>query len=1257
MTIRNTYAAETWDKVYEAFQQINFTAYDYATVKEALLQYLRIYHAENFNDMIESSEMIALLELFAYVAEQMAYRVDMMSHENFISTAQRKQSILRLAKLISYRSARNIPGRGLVKITSIRSSEQIFDSLGTNLQNVTVFWNDPNNTNWKEQFFLIIGRALTTKFGRPQKSFQISDVAMQVYTFNNDLTAFSNGVIPFQTSGSASQIGMEVVPIDLDANGPFERAPDLNSQFNIAYASDGRGDGSDFAGFLMMVKQGSLIKSDYTITEPIENRRIELNNINVNDTDVWLYRVDDNGEITENWERVENLNEQNLFFNDIDTTRKKFEVETLENDRIALLFGDNAFSDSPIGDLQIWTRVSANTSLNIPKNSVVDEQMSFTYSDATSNIQTLALTFALTSAIQNNSASETIEHVRQAAPATYYAQNRMVNGQDYNTFMLKDQSILRLKTINRTFAGQPKYIEHNDASRRYENTKLFGDDLVMFHDFNVGGIETSSSSKTLIDGFIEPLLSNRLVFNVLNNIADATEDGYGISSLPRRKFIEDNRAIYQQLDGSPVKPYGAGVSSSNDGTLNEKSAIQSALDRHWFGTASSFATINGVRHAVVQDPLVNPMDDGRLYEQNIPRTIDGVNTYPPGDQGSGLQARQSYDFFGLRFNRFTRAIGNGSISLLETTGGVGASTVFIDGAEHVRNLQKFLLRLEVITVQMLSDLTTFTVISNMRGRLPDYSMLPGTDYITQNPNTPVNFTVTSGTMPFADGDAFVIDISVIDDIPTAKVRPFLGSLYKVNLNGWWEIIPGQDLLAPEINIQKTGPNYAQRMTFDVSNQTANSWVFLVSRLESSGDIIGWEIFYRELRLVAHSNNTKFWYNQESQILDPETKKPVADKIRLLRSNLDADGQPMSRNEQYDVVGNILDDDGIVDFNKLEVMPTDTSYTAAGTGALADNILQFSEFSRGAYEFFLIDQSDIDNPIFDRYLSCDEYALLLGYDEMPYDTEYYDEAYYSVTLSDNPIVLIDSLGLSFPFVSGNLIAQSTTPSAWSLGRRRKVPSPTSTSNTGTQCNITTGLDFMWQHFSPVTNLIDPSVTNIHDTFILTRGYYTGMLDYIRGFTSIQPDAPTPLELRTAYGYLLENKMLSDTVVLHSGKMKLLFGQLAEPQLRAKFRIVKSSSASFSNERIKTETMSVINTYFDVENWDFGDKFYATELITLIHQRLGSQIASVVLVPTFSVNSFGSLFSIDSGFDEILQSAATLNDIELIDALTPTSLRQR
>lgn len=1289
MTIRTTYAAEAWDKVYSAFQQINFTAYDYDTVKESLLQYLKIYHAEHFNDFIESSELIAILELFAYVAEQLAYRVDTMAHENFITTAQRKQSILRLARLISYQASRNIPARGLVKINSIRTTETVFDSLGNNLSNVTVTWNDPNNTNWKEQFFLVANKVLTTRFGQPIKAVQVGDVAMQLYTFNNQTTSFRNGVFSFVASGANEQLQMEAVPIDIDENGPFERAPDLNAQFNIVYANDGKGDGSDFTGFMMFVKQGTLIRTDYTILEPTANRRLELEAINVNDTDVWVYKVDDNDVITEVWHEVETLNEQNLQFND-QNGRKKFEVESLENDRIALIFGDGNFSDTPVGNFQIWTRVSANQTIFIPKNRIAGQPMGFTYTNQQNNSNTCNITFSLTAAIQNNSQSETIEQIRQSAPSTYYAQNRMVNGQDYNTYMLKDPTILRLKTINRTFAGQPKYIEWNDASRRYENVKLFGDDLIMFSDISVDMIETRLSARTLIDSFIEPLLQTNGVFNSIVHAIATSPDADGIISYPRRSFVEDNQTQYYRLDDTVVAPYGelydAWVQSTlingGDGSLNEKTAIQGALDQHWYGDVQMYANINGVRHGIIKDPILNPEDDGKIYQADLPRTIDGVNTYPPGDVGSGLQQVPPQKIFGLRFNPFIRCFGGGDIRLHDVIKarnhlsqelwGYGDGS---EGAPQANGLEQFAHKKEVITIEMTSDGVTFTVISNLRGRLPNYVIGNGERWTDQHGrNLPVDFSITNDVnAPFETGDGFVIDIQKLSYPAqgsfTATVRKIQGLKYKVNFTGWWEVIPDSVMradasvpadaemidLKPYIGsaaLTESGPNLAQQMTFNQAVK-ANSWIFMIVREDEGGVTTAWKIFSRNTKTIVQSDTTKFWYNQDDQILDSETKKPVIDKIRILRSNLDELGRPLVNAHIYDALGFVYDSDGVINFNQLEVAPTDTVNFVRSGDSTPDNILQFEAFSKDSFQYGVIEEDGTSI----RWLDCDEedssyrYNLIDGYDIPDYDTVVYDRMGVEFPAGS---------GIFYAFEYGNYVGELISPSEVSttVVRRRMVPAPVSpTGSNGIDgCNLITGLDFMWQHFSPVTNLIDPSVTNIHDAFLMTRGYYTSMLEYIKGFSALEPIPPTPLELRTSYGYLLKNKMLSDTVVLHPGKIKLLFGEKADQRLRAKFRVVKSPTATFSEERIKQEIVSVIDAFFDIQGWDFGDTFYATELISLIHQRLATQISSVVIVPMYSVNSFGSLFTIESGVDEILQSAATINDIEIVDALTPSVLRQ-
>jgi hypothetical protein len=1266
MTIRNTYVAEAWDKVYDAFEQINFTAYDYDTVKESLLQYLKIYHAENFNDFIESGDLVAVLEIFAMVAEMLAYRIDMVSHENFITTAQRKQSILRLARLISYRASRNIPARGLVKINTIQTSEQVFDSLGNDLTNVQITWNDPNNTNWKEQFFLVMNKVMTTKYGQPQKAFQIGDVLMHLYTMNNGEDAFKNGVQAFSAGGAGDQFPMEVVPVDLDENGPFERAPDLNSQMSILFASDGKGDGSDYTGFLMFVKQGTLLRTDYTILEPIENRRIELDAININDTDVWVYRVDDDNQIIENWKRVETLNEQNISFNNDLDTRQKFEIETLEGDRVAVLFGDGDFSDAPVGNFQIWTRVSVNQNINIPKSQIVDQRLSFNYANSANVIQSFSLTFSLVSAMQNNSASEQIEHIRQAAPATYYAQNRMVNGQDYNTYMLKDPSILKLKTVNRTFAGQPKYIEWNDASRKYENIKLFGDDLRMYYDISVSDVTSTQSARTLIDTYLEPLLQETGTFNILNYISATHPDGYGIISFPRRTFIEDNRAknsanAERYVDGTTgdtVTPYGDLVAESSptvDGSLKERTAIQGALDRHFYGEPTGFVTIGGIRHGIIVDPTTTTStNDGKLYDESLKRTIDSVNTWPPGDTGSGLQSIANEPYFGIRYNRFLKAFGSQNISLISTAP---------EGDEGYKD------RIEVFTIEVQEDKSTLSVISNIRGVFENGRI--GVQYSDLNDSAPIDFLVdladeSIGEIPFEQGDAFIVEVSwsglankLVDpdwlkpnsQYPAAvmaggykwtnSLRTFSGAT-KINLNGWFELISHDAVAVDPSSVNSWSE---QRFSFDPTD-LANSWIFLIVREDDSfGEPQSYRILHREMKLVVESPTTKFWYNQNAQIIDSETKKPVYDKIRVLRSNLDSSNRPLNKNHIYDVVGFVFDNDGVVETTKLEVLPTDSiSFTKSGAGVI-DNLLQFEHFSADAYQFGILDGGEV------TWLSCGEYLYINGYDTSPYDTRAYDTGRLIVVSG-----VYDTL--DFDFVSGSFFSvDGENTDGLTLVRRRYVPMITMPDSVPTsKCNPTKGLDFMWQHFSPVTHLIDPSVTNIHDAFILSRGYYDAMTDFIRGFTDIEPVPPTPLELRTSYASLLKNKMLSDTLVLHPGKIKLLFGQLAQPQLRAKFRVVKSPSASFSSERIKTEIITVINTFFGITNWDFGDQFYATELISLIHQRLATQISSVVIVPMYSVNSFGSLFTIDSGFDEILQSCATVNDVEIVDALTPTVLRQ-
>jgi hypothetical protein len=82
---------------------------------------------------------------------------------------------------------------------------------------------------------------------------------------------------------------------------------------------------------------------------------------------------------------------------------------------------------------------------------------------------------------------------------------------------------------------------------------------------------------------------------------------------------------------------------------------------------------------------------------------------------------------------------------------------------------------------------------------------------------------------------------------------------------------------------------------------------------------------------------------------------------------------------------------------------------------------------------------------------------------------------------------------------------------------------------------------------------------------------------------------------------------------------------------------------------------MNAYFNLDNWDFGDTFYFSELSAYIHRTIGDVVSSVVLVPLDSQKSFGDLYEIRSAPNQIFVNGATVNDVEVITALTSTNLQ--
>jgi hypothetical protein len=192
---------------------------------------------------------------------------------------------------------------------------------------------------------------------------------------------------------------------------------------------------------------------------------------------------------------------------------------------------------------------------------------------------------------------------------------------------------------------------------------------------------------------------------------------------------------------------------------------------------------------------------------------------------------------------------------------------------------------------------------------------------------------------------------------------------------------------------------------------------------------------------------------------------------------------------------------------------------------------------------------------------------------------------------------------------------------------------------------------------LTSRIDPGSTNIIDLYIVTNAYYTAYINWLQDTTGTvtEPTVPTIDELNTAYQGLQNYKMISDNMILNSVDFQPLFGQKADSALRATIKVIRAANSTASVSTIKNLVTASINTYFDLANWDFGDTFYFSELAAYIHQNIGNVVSSVVLVPLDTQKSFGDLYEIRSAPNQIFVNGATVNDIEVITALTSTNLQ--
>jgi len=1152
--------AEDWTKIYQSFNNADFKSYDYDTLRRSAVQYLRANYPEDFNDYVESSEFIALVDIISYLGQNLSFRIDLNARENFLETAQRRDSILRLAQLISYNAQRNIPASGILKITAMSTTDGVIDNNGTNLANQIISWNDPSNNNWYQQWILVMNSAMPggINFGTPTLSDTIEGILTDQYRINTDQAGVP--IYTFNKSISGIAMGFEIVSSTFkDKNYIYEEPPLPGRQTGIIWRNDNQGAGSKNTGFFMHFKQGTLASSAYSVDNPVPNEIIGINATDINNSDVWLWSLNADGSYNKEWTKVDATVGNNVIYNSLNlNTRTLYAITSRINDQIDLNFADGNFGDLPKGGFVLYYRQSNGLSYTISPTDINGLSVRIPYINKAGQSHSLTLTLSLQYSVYNSSPAETNNSIKQKAPQNYYLQNRMITGEDYNIGPVTVASdVIKVKSINRQSSGISKYFDLNDVTGRYSQTDIYAQDGIIYKEDQqlsfTFTFENRNQAFGVLKSRIEPLLENPTTRNFyldkyprpdlsniniswelaqtesgqvrgyFKNTYDLTPQQVGYFSSSNAQYITAGALIkFQPPEGYFYKPSGQLTRQADSSTRTYTWARVSLVTGD--GSNSGNGLLNDGTGPIV---LTGFVAKESIAVEIIPQLVTNLPFALENQIVNQIVGKLN---FGLSFDRLTRAW-----AIVTDT--------------NIDLQSKFSLIYQGDTTNQNVDASWIVAFQ-----------WTGSSYTAFHRKTNYIFESAEQTSFFVDDYKnnfdYISNTTIKDTISVLSINTI------PNLGNTWR----HGSATPQSTLGVNGDFYLNTLNDIVSRKINGAWIVIPAG-----------------QTINELGKDHSWQVDESIVENDGYVEPK----KVLISFYDS-----KNNGQID------------DPDSFSII-TDSQNPLVQTGFLG-NFVYFETMSDGS-----------------------RYQLTTASKFIAYP----DESY----------VLTPVDGQLYYFYSADVIKQ------YSVANLEYLLQPQYYARAGRS-----DLKFHYIHNSGEEKRIDPAKSNIIDIFMLTRGYDTAYRMWLLDTAQMEPMPPTTATLEDTYSQYLEPiKSISDTIIYHPAKYKVLFGTAAQLNLQATFRAVKNPNIPVSDNNLKTRIIAAINDFFALDNWNFGDSFNFSELSTYIMNTMTPEITNFIIVSK-NGSSFGNLFEVACQSNEIFVSGATVSDIEIISALTPSKL---
>ena len=467
-------------------------------------------------------------------------------------------------------------------------------------------------------------------------------------------------------------------------------------------------------------------------------------------------------------------------------------------------------------------------------------------------------------------------------------------------------------------------------------------------------------------------------------------------------------------------------------------------------------------------------------------------------------------------------------------------------------------------------------------------------------------------------------ITIISELIFAN-KPF-GLRYDINTKSWQVVF--------EVNLNQVD-NFSIIRSGDISNQKLDaSWLLLFT-----SDLENYTVKVRKLKYVFESDKKiRFFFDRTNKVYDTKTNTVVKDLINILSINNKINTQQLYNYDiDWEITNELLGTDGYTNSKKIELSFKDTN---------DDGIVDDPDIFNNT----VAPVNALGNIDFNNFIILKKYETSTGQYDYSYVYNQRDDGLAIVTVLENMNQVSSSLlkdgQYVFSFEENLLYRYNEIESKWQLSFDYKV------------FQGRDNIKFKYVHSADYESRIDPGQSNLMDLYVLTKEYDVSFRQWLLGAIDDEPKPPSTEQLSLILSNSLNQiKAMSDEIIYHPIRYKVLFGNRAVPSLRATFKLMKNLEQTISDNDLKSKVLLAINEFFTLDNWDFGDSFYFSELVAYVMNRTAPFLVNIVIVPRMETLAFGSLFEITAENDEIFINGATTDDLEIIESVTVSSLNAK